>query len=244
MHTVFLLHGIRTRAFWYDTALPTLSGIPDTQVTPLSYGYFDLVRFIMPGRLRRRPRNFISREINAFYVSSAFTNVDRISVIAHSFGTYCIIKCLEEEQFAIHNLILCGSVVPARYDFAKITRSVSGQIVNDVGFKDAWPIVARFASWGYGASGTFGFGSSRCSDRFHDLDHSGFFSFDFMHTYWRPIIQSDSVPASSFSRASRALPLRIRLLSVFPPMLLPTVAVILLTYAVYKLARWILGSLS
>lgn len=54
-------------------------------------------------------------------------------------------------------------------------------------------------TWGYGASGTFGFKTSEVKDRFHDCSHSDFFTAKHMRKYWVPLIVDGQVVLSSWS---------------------------------------------
>src|SRR5262245_32250257 len=98
IHVVVLLHGIRTRAFWYDVARPILSGIDNVVVKPLGYGYFNIFQFLLPFATRRGPQSTILeklRELKWDYEQKGQTI--RLSVIAHSFGTYTIASILSKE---------------------------------------------------------------------------------------------------------------------------------------------------
>jgi Glycosyl hydrolase 108 len=198
---VILIHGIRTRAFWYDLVQPILSEIDGIVVKPLGYDYFSVLRLIFPF-LRSGPARKIAediRDIKARYDQQ--NRRVRLSVVAHSFGTYTIVSLLRQTRdIDLHHLVLCGSVLPNNFDFDSISRKIHGKFVNDAGAKDAWPVLAKIASFGYGASGTFGFQSGLIEDRFHDFAHSDFFNKEFIRQYWFPIFDRDQVVHSTFER--------------------------------------------
>lgn len=218
VHVVVLLHGIRTRAFWYDLVQPILSEIEGTVVKPLGYDYFSALRLVFP-LFRSGPARKIAddiRDIKARYDQQ--NKRVRISVIAHSFGTYTIARLLRQTgDIDLHHLVLCGSVLPNNFNFDSISRKIRGKFVNDAGARDAWPVLAKISSFGYGVSGTFGFQSGLIEDRFHDFAHSDFFNKEFIRTYWFPIFDRDQVNHSSYERKPSWRTRLINLLALAPP---------------------------
>ena len=82
--------------------------------------------------------------------------------------------------------------------------------MNECGTRDAWPLLAQMTTWGYGESGTFGFGHAAVRDRFHDLGHSEFFTEEFVKEWWVPLFRDGEVRDSVATRAS---PLYLRVMS-------------------------------
>lgn len=109
---VVTLHGIRTRGQWQKQVTPYLARhglIP----YHLDYGFFGVLSFLMPwtraGRvqwLRGELRDLMDR-----------TGATRVSVIAHSFGTWLALEVLEAENgnLRFDRVVLTGSIV--RRDF-------------------------------------------------------------------------------------------------------------------------------
>ncbi len=187
-HVVLLVHGIRTRAFWQDTVKEVFEEISGVRAVPIKYGYFPLLRFLLPGPWRRRPARRIERELRS---AREHYPTAGISVICHSFGTYAVCRVLENAVgIQLRHLVLCGAVLPGNYDWSKLRGKVTRTIANDVGVRDVWPVVARLASVGYGASGTFGFGTVTAPDRFFPFRHSDFFKEKFVRDHWQPIIRT------------------------------------------------------
>ncbi len=115
----------------------------------------------------------------------------KISVVAHSFGTYAITKILQKEpDINLYRLILCGSIVKKRYRWDSLARYPAGGVQNLCGTKDVWPVFAYALSWGYGPSGTFGFGTNRVNDAYFDSGHSGFFDAAFIQQFWLPFLEN------------------------------------------------------
>lgn|GEM_PF-6227140 len=190
--TVILLHGIRTQACWAEMVASTLKSDVNVEVIPIRYGYFDLIRFLLPGITRTSPIIKVTRELRSLLQKR---DSRRILVIAHSFGTYIITRILSENpDIQLGGLVLCGGIVDEEFRWDIFSKSiVDSRIINECADKDIWPIFAKQFSWGYGVSGVNGFGSTNVHDRFHDFGHSDFFSKSFVQKYWVPLIQNWSM---------------------------------------------------
>ena len=66
-------------------------------------------------------------------------------------------------------------------------------VLNECGSRDIWPVLAECLSWGYGASGVFGFGSPGVHDRFHQIKHSDYLREDFVREYWKPWVKDGTI---------------------------------------------------
>jgi hypothetical protein len=194
---VLVIHGIRTRANWQGMVRNVLEESNNgVKVIPLRYGYFDAFSFWFPFFTRKRVIQRILREIR-FVKSSEKYIGSRLSVIAHSFGTYAITKILEENtDVNIYRIILCGSIVREDFIWGKIAHQIEGGVVNDYGKKDIWPVLAKSGSWGYGESGRFGFGGGFVEDRAHLYDHGGYFNAEFVREYWKSFIETGEIKRS------------------------------------------------
>jgi hypothetical protein len=116
-------------------------------------------------------------------------------------------------------------VLPIRYDFEYISRKVHGKLVNDAGARDMWPVLAKFGSWGYGPSGTFGFQSALIEDRFHNYSHSDFFNQEFVRKFWLPIFSREEVVRSTYERKPSWRTSTLSLLAAWPSGTVPTVLI-------------------
>lgn len=96
-------------------------------------------------------------------------------------------------QLRLHHVVLCGAIVPYSFRWELYTQNISGSVVNDRGARDIWPAMAQACCWGYGATGTLGASQSRVKDRLHDVDHGGFFTPDFVQTYWLPLFRDGKI---------------------------------------------------
>lgn len=150
---------------------------------------------------------FVSRELSIRIIErklqDAWSNVegDEFIIIAHSFGTYSLIKVLERNPFIRpKRVLLCGAIVPEHYRWSALSQLAGMQLLNDCGAKDFWPAAASCLSWGYGASGTFGFGYPHRAvrDRHHDMGHSDYFNAAFIRKYWVPFVHDGDIVESEF----------------------------------------------
>jgi GTPase SAR1 family protein/pimeloyl-ACP methyl ester carboxylesterase len=185
---VLLIHGIRDFAEWQDMVATVLSEIQNIEVCPLKYGRFDAFRFWFPLWTREAPvKNLLWRVRAAIKQYSPA----KLSVVAHSFGTYAIGKILRENpDIRLHRLILCGAILPSNFHWDQIQHNVEPPIINDCGIKDIWPVLAHSTTFGYGPSGRFGFGTPGVRDRYHDFGHGGFFQEKFVSDFWLPWFRS------------------------------------------------------
>ncbi|CAA2108194.1 hypothetical protein [Variovorax paradoxus] len=210
-HIVVLLHGIRTAGVWQDAVKRMFEGTNVT-VVPLGYGYFDALRFAIPWG-RSGAISLVSRELQA--LKRDYPSSD-ISVIAHSFGTYIITKVLAPDQgIRLKRLLLCGSIVPTDFAWENVKgKPPRDSIVNDVGTRDIWPVLARTLTWGYGTSGTYGFKQTAVTDRYHDLAHSDFFSELWVRKFWLPFISDGTIHPSDWEKVRPTPPTYLALLGV------------------------------
>jgi len=231
-HLVVLVHGIRTRAKWMGVVRATL-GASGFAVEPTSYGRFDLFRFLLPVKYFRRQA-----------MDSVWIDIQRaiqlhpglpVSFIAHSFGTFIVANILRREfAFTANRVIFCGSIVHYRFPFEQISSRFQAPILNEVGTRDVWPIIAESVTWGYESSGAHGFNRAGVDDRRHNgLAHSDFLNADFCAKYWVPYLRDgtrvratgDTVSGGvpwwlefiSFVRIKYLLILAIALFLILPP---------------------------
>jgi pimeloyl-ACP methyl ester carboxylesterase len=190
---VILIHGIRTTAWWQSRIASVIADQLDATVIPLKYGYFDLFRFLCPfGFCRNGPIERLRKQLQG--IRDDFPNC-RLVVFAHSYGTYALSRILSENpRFTFNRVILCGSIVTETFDWDRVQNQIltsAGEdkrdaIINECGIRDLWPVIAKSISWGYGATGTYGFGVQNVRDRFHPAGHSAFFEPEFVQNYWIP----------------------------------------------------------
>lgn len=199
---VLLIHGIRTRAEW-QTRIRALFEDGDTTVVELiGYGYFDAFSFWFPFLLRLIPVGMVHRKIRDSMRLHAGEG-RQLLILAHSFGTYAVAHILRDDpDIRPTRLLLCGSIVRERFRWDQLPNRPRG-VLNEVGSRDIWPILAKSLSWGYGATGTFGFQAPGIRDRYHDVGHSDYFKGDFPERFWVPWIRHHEYVATPYETAER-----------------------------------------
>lgn len=226
-----LIHGIRTFATWQEQLRLELEKHESSITYPIGYDYFDAIQFWCPFFTRKRPIDRVLNELRG--IRSTHRN-DKVCVVAHSFGTYIISQILcEISDIQLDRLLLCGSVIPQDFRWDKVVKFPIGGVLNDCGSKDMWPILAKCLSWGYGASGTYGFKTHKVTDRFHNLGHSDFFEDGFIKTFWLPFILEGKIIKSEWDGNRQSPSILLTLLSWFPIKTVSIVSIIL--YFTYPL---------
>jgi len=213
-HAVVLIHGIRTDARWIERIEHALKQ-GDHQLYPVAdgYGYFDLIRFLLP---LNGVRNAVVSKVKARidYLLRRQPEITKVSVIAHSFGTFLVGEMLRSDPtFRLHRLLLCGAILPIDYPWEDHAEQiepfndpnhVTRRLINDCGWRDFWPVFAQSITWGYGSSGRFGFHTPLVRDRYHNLGHSGFFTEAFVNDFWLPALSDGRIADGPVERPSSA----------------------------------------
>jgi pimeloyl-ACP methyl ester carboxylesterase len=220
---VVLIHGIRTAAWWQSRIAAVITEELGATVIPLKYGYFDLLRFLCPfGFCRREPIERLRKQLQG--IRDDFRD-SRIVVFAHSYGTYALSRILSENpRFTFHRVILCGSIIKETFDWDRVQNQIltspredkRNAIINECGIRDIWPVFAKSISWGYGATGTYGFGVQNVRDRFHPGGHSAFFNTEFVRKYWIPAVAGLPVEYSPTDRSVTGSPIWFTPLRIIP----------------------------
>ncbi|MDI2077106.1 hypothetical protein [Bradyrhizobium sp. Mp27] len=191
-HLVILVHGINTNAQWFPTIKTSLEAAGFI-AAPAGYGIYGVLRFLIPkNRLRRAA---IDRVYGHFRTARKLYKPDKISVIAHSFGTYVVSKIIEENfDIDLHRIIFCGSVVKSDFPFQNNLHRFTAPLYNEIGTRDFWPLVASTVTWGYGSVGSDGFQNPVVSDRWHkDFQHSDFLTKEFCEKFYIPSLRGEKV---------------------------------------------------
>lgn len=221
--TVVLIHGIRTDAVWQELLRDEFKNVPSFNIVPLKYGFFNALGLFGP--FRNGP---IKRIRNELHILRLREPKSKIVLIAHSYGTYIVSKLLSKApSIRFHRIILCGSIVKCRFPWeVQVPELSRDAILNDVGHKDVYPLLATCGTFGYGSSGRLGFGSGSVHDRFFDYGHSDFFTPEHIQKYWKPFILNGEIVASEFKRPTNSY--WVSILSVGPIVIAPVLIVLLL----------------
>lgn len=123
---VVTIHGIRTHGKWQKAITPILAkhGLIPYHI---DYGWFGALGFYIPW-LREWKIRSVRAELRALINNS---RARRVSVIAHSFGTYIALAALCDEQGALlyDRVVLTGSILPCDFDWEPV-------------FKQKWAMAA------------------------------------------------------------------------------------------------------
>lgn len=224
-HIILILHGIRTHAEWAESLKAVLEKTHGVWAVPLRYRYFDLVRFLLPiDRLRQGPRDFIEGQLQEIRLKPEFAKVE-VSIFAHSFGSHVIAELLRLRGWIrLRRVVLAGSVVRHTFPWDDLSGEC-GEILNECGWRDIFPVLAESCTWGYGATGTLGFGVIRVVDRFHEARHSSLLRDPAAWERWRRFFDSGEIDGAAANRPS--VPRWISLLTVVHvKYLLPTLIIL------------------
>ena len=231
---VILVHGIRTQATWQGMVTNELSAVPNVVVMSVGYGYFDVLKFWAPYLWRNMACKEVLRKVRD--IQANHQNHELV-VIAHSFGTYIVSQILRNEpDVRIGRVLMCGCIIRRsfRWDSLPGDRRAQ-QMVNDVGTRDVWPVLAKIGSWGYGESGTFGFKDpSRVTDRFHNLGHSDFFSVEHVRSYWAPFVKTGEITPSSLDKQRPTPSFLLSVACAIPIKLILTFVVVVIAYLYWR----------
>jgi len=194
---VAMIHGIRTRGEWHDDLKNLIESKSDAVVKPISFGFFDAVSFWLPliTIFRHLKVKHVTKQMRL--LRRDFPN-HQIVIVAHSFGTFLTANFMKKNtDYDIDRLLLCGSIVSENFDWDSLPNFPrNGRVMNDIGNGDIWPILAKTSTFGYGASGSYGFNTHTIENRYHDYGHSGFFCESTFNDYWLPFILEGRIVSS------------------------------------------------
>ncbi|WP_167837610.1 serine/threonine-protein kinase [Nocardia altamirensis] len=189
---VVALHGIRTHAAWQRslTEVAGRAGI-GTHVDLWNFGYFSILRFLMPWARLAKVRWF--REIYQREFGNTATAAHEMpSIVAHSFGTYILGNALIRYPYLrFRKVLLCGSILPTNFPWDLLIERGQVQAVrNEYGSEDVW---TRAVSWfvsGTGPSGLAGFtaNNARLQQEKFTFAHSEYFERGHMISRWLPFL--------------------------------------------------------
>lgn len=205
-HKVLMIHGIRDDGAWFDDIEEELHGANLLLKTSRGgYGYMHVFWFIIP-LLRRRKYNKILQTLR-----DSQGHLCAVSVICHSFGTYCVTKAIRENNdVKVFRLIMCGGIVHRDFEWRKVPCALpKGRVVNDCGNNDFWPIIANRLSRQFGQTGRFGFGRDPVTDRWHNVNHGGFFDKEIVSRFWVPFLKTGAIEKSKIKQIEPKWYLRI-----------------------------------
>ena len=221
-HVIYLIHGINDIGAWQSTVSQALES-PKTIILQGRSGLYSPIRFLCPLNLSGSVIDEVVEKLRD--VRNEYSNA-KLSIIAHSFGTYVTLKALEKDpNLKLWKMVFCGSVANDQIRWVRFknrigdgVRPTRDFVVNDCGTGDYWPIFGAAFGWHYGMAGATGFSEEMVLNRFHrELDgsagrHGLYFNKDFVKKYWRPFLIEDESPAKGTGVQGEHLNLVTRLL--------------------------------
>lgn len=191
------IHGIETEGKWQEKIHSLIKEkYSDVEVSNLQFKFenFPITRFLIPflrDKMVKRFQGDLERWIKN-------NETKRIVCFAHSFGTYILVKALEElkKNHELENLdlvVLSGSVLKQNYDFSIIKSLPNLRLVNECAKQDGALLFSKAAVWGTGMGGRLGFSgllNANFSNRSYPGGHSVFFNNDceIIKNYWLPLL--------------------------------------------------------
>lgn len=207
------LHGIRTDGTWQEWLRGKLAAYEGVEVAPVGYHPLDIFRFLSPFIARKEIVDRVKSQLRAAREDNPH---DTLCIIAHSFATYVIADILRNDpDIKIDRLIFAGSIVDEKTRW-ETHRVLPEPFVNDCGFQDIYPVLASNVTWGFGASGRFGFKHLKVKDRFHAIGHDGFFTEEFVEKFWIPFVLTGEVVPNDPENSSSRTPYFTQTLYWFP----------------------------
>ncbi|HHG8918181.1 TPA: esterase/lipase family protein [Klebsiella oxytoca] len=196
------IHGLLSNASWNSELVPIFSNDGWT-VAPYYYGYTTPDILLRKGERRKAVDDFREwiQSIKDQYCQSPDT---KISVIAHSFGTYIIGAYLAgfegDPPVQFESIILTGSILSEDYDWGKMEKTYSvGNVRNEIAPNDQWVKWMPDSSWIkldelFGKAGTNGFSSTSSileQIKTSIFDHNNVIKRDVILKKWLPYLKTN-----------------------------------------------------
>jgi hypothetical protein len=217
-HLVVFVHGLAARAAWRSEVRLALEQA-GLAVETINYGNFDAVRSVIDERS-------IANEIAVQIRLARFTREDPdCSIIADGFGTSIVARMLKDHaDIAFNRIIFSSSIVADHFRFEDVVARFRAPLVNEVSNQDAWPALVETTTFGYGATGTYGFRRANIVDRWHNgMAHGEFVNQDFCRKYWVPFLADGRIVPGD--PGPKPPPFWMQLISTFPIKYVTLVAV-------------------
>lgn len=196
------IHGLLSNASWNSELVPIFSNDGWT-VAPYYYGYTTPDILLRKGERRKAVDDFREwiQSIKDQYCQSPDT---KISVVAHSFGTYIIGAYLAgfegDPPVQFESIILTGSILSEDYDWGKMEKTYSvGNVRNEIAPNDQWVKWMPDSSWIkldelFGKAGINGFNSTSPileQIKTSIFDHNNVIKRDVILKKWLPYLKTN-----------------------------------------------------
>ncbi|MDP2501221.1 hypothetical protein BCT47_12940 [Vibrio splendidus] len=198
---IVTVHGINTYGNWQEELISKYENSSNKSISHLPFKCIgiDFFTFALP----HKRKIIVDRLVHDLKFWLEQNKAKRIICFSHSFGTYVLIKALEQLDpkllEPLSTIVLSGSVLKEDYNFKPILTSTDSIIINDIAKNDFPLLISKSLILGTGMGGRVGFkglNSDRLIQRFFDGGHSRFFDDEqiFINEYWYPVFSTDYSP--------------------------------------------------
>ncbi len=191
------IHGLLSHGDWNNNLMPIASS-QGWIVAPFYYGY------TLPDILMNEgKRKEVIEQFREWILNIQETYNGRISVIAHSFGTYILASYIngfkEAPPVTFNSIILTGSIVNTNFDWNECRGNKVSRIRNEIAPNDQWVKWMPEKKWLpldklFGKSGTDGFiNDSEILAQFTNniFDHNNVIKKDVITQMWMPYLNAN-----------------------------------------------------
>ena len=203
---LILVHGIRDFATpWYSRANRVFRDDEHVKVIGVKYGFFNAINFLAPFDWSQKPYQIL---VDAYDAAIKRYPNSRISIIAHSFGTFLVARLLEKHPTVkLHRVLFCGSVCKEAFDWQGVLPHIKGvpAVFNECGTTDPWPAMAKALNGRYGAAGRHGFGGGDPTSSYFEGGHSVFLEESHMRNVWRSFVLCGTIHKGNADGSSALL---------------------------------------
>jgi len=189
------IHGIRTQGEWQEgleRSLVQKFG-DDVVCKKYKYNYYSATKLLFPKFRSKVIEDFKEKLIELLEE----TPDAKVVFFAHSFGTYILMKALEElprdVDINIEKVVLAGCVLKESYDLKAVRNVVDrSRVINDCGINDGILLLSKYFCSDMGMAGRSGFIGMDIKNRYFKGNHNFFYTINnFVEDYWIPLIGNE-----------------------------------------------------
>lgn len=191
------IHGIRTQGQWQEGLERNLVDKFGEDITckKYKYNYYSATKLLIP-KFRKKVIDDFKEQLIELLEKTPDTQV---IFFAHSFGTYILMKALEDLprdiDLNIEKVVLAGCVLKENYDLKSVRNVVDkSRIINDCGMNDGILLLSKYFCSDMGMAGRSGIIGIDINNRYFKGKHDFFYkNKQFIEKYWVPLIGNEVV---------------------------------------------------
>jgi CheY-like chemotaxis protein len=189
------IHGIRTQGEWQEeleSSLIQKFGV-DVVCKKYKYNYYSATKLLFSKFRSKVIEDFQEKLIELLEE----TPDAKVVFFAHSFGTYILMKALEDlprdVDINIEKVVLAGCVLKESYDLKAVRNVVDkSRVINDCGMNDGILLLSKYFCSDMGMAGRSGLIGMDINNRHFEGKHDFFYKRDnFVDNYWIPLIGNE-----------------------------------------------------